>query len=77
MVIKILGSGCPKCDKLTENVKKALDELGMDADIEKVEGLMDIVSYGVISTPTLVVDEKVKIMGRVASVEEVKKSLQN
>lgn len=77
MVIKILGSGCPKCEKLTENVKKALDVLSMDATIEKVEALMDIVAYGVISTPTLVVDEKVRVMGRAASVEEVKKCLQS
>lgn len=76
MVIKILGSGCANCRKLQANVEEAVKELGIDAAIEKVKDLKDIVSYGVMKTPALVVNEQVKVMGRVPSVEEIKKLLQ-
>lgn len=75
MVIKILGSGCANCKKLEENAKKAVEELRIEASIEKVGDFKTILSYGVMKTPALVVDEKVKIMGRVATVEEIKKHL--
>ncbi|GLC31901.1 thioredoxin family protein [Clostridium omnivorum] len=75
MVIKVLGTGCEKCHKLEENTKKAVEELGLDATIEKVENIVDIMKYGVMKTPALVVDEKVKLMGRVPTVEEIKKYL--
>lgn len=75
MIIKILGSGCANCKKLAENAKRAVEELGIEATIEKVEDLKTILGYGVMKTPALVVDEKVKIMGRVATVEEIKKHL--
>lgn len=75
MVIKILGSGCAKCKKLEENARKAVEELGIEATIEKVEDLKAILGYGVMKTPAMVVDEKVKIMGRVANTEEIKKYL--
>ncbi|OFI05932.1 hypothetical protein CLOACE_14070 [Clostridium acetireducens DSM 10703] len=75
MRIKILGSGCANCKKLEENTKKAIEELNIDAEVEKVTDFKDIVSYGVMKTPALVVDENVKIMGRVPSVEEIKKYL--
>lgn len=75
MVIKVLGSGCANCKKLEENTKKAVEELGIDASIEKVEDLKSILGYGVMKTPALVVDEKVKIMGRVPTAEEIKKYL--
>jgi len=75
MNIKVLGSGCVNCKKLEENTKIAVAELGIDATIEKVEDFKKILSYGVMKTPALVVDEKVKIMGRVASPEEIKKYL--
>ena len=76
MVIKVLGSGCMNCKKLEANSKEAVKELGIDAKIEKVESFKDILAYGVMKTPALVVDEKVKVMGRIASVEEIKKLLQ-
>lgn len=76
MVIKILGSGCANCNKLTENTKMALEELGIEATIEKVQDFKDIMKYGVMKTPALVVDEKVKISGRVAKANEIKKVLQ-
>ena len=75
MVIKILGPGCANCKKLEENVRQAVSELGIDAVIEKVTDFKDILSYGVMKTPALVVDEKVKVMGRIVSAEEVKKYL--
>ncbi|KAJ48936.1 small redox-active disulfide protein 2 [Clostridium tetanomorphum] len=75
MIIKVLGSGCTNCKKLEENTRKAVEELGVDATIEKVTDMKDILSYGVMKTPALVVDEKVKVMGRVLSSEEIKKYL--
>ncbi|HHV27835.1 thioredoxin family protein [Anaerosalibacter bizertensis] len=75
MKIKILGTGCRKCNKLEENTKRAVAELGVDASIEKVEDIKKIVEYGVMSTPALVVDEEVKFSGRVPKVEEIKKHL--
>ncbi len=75
MVIKVLGSGCSKCKSLEENVRAAVEEMGIDASIEKVEDIKDIMSYGVMGTPALVVDEKVKVAGKLISKDEVKKYL--
>ena len=73
MIIKILGSGCSNCKKLEANVREAAQELGLSITIDKIQDVKDIVSYGVMSTPSLVVDESVKMIGKVASVEEIKK----
>lgn len=75
MIIKVLGSGCANCKKLEEHAKEAVKSLGIEATIEKVEDFKDIMAYGVMKTPALVIDEEVKIMGRVASVEDIKKLL--
>jgi small redox-active disulfide protein 2 len=75
MIIKVLGSGCANCKKLEENARKAVEELGIHAEIVKVTDFKDILAYGVMKTPALVVDEKVKIMGRVANSDEIKKYL--
>ncbi len=75
MVIKVLGSGCCNCKKLEANVREAVKQLGVEATIEKVEDIKDIMAYGVMRTPALVVDEQVKIMGRVPSVEDIKRYL--
>jgi small redox-active disulfide protein 2 len=75
MNIKILGSGCSNCKKLEDNTRTAVKELGIEAIIEKVTDIKEIMKYGVMSTPALVVDEKVKFMGKVASSEEIKKYL--
>ena len=75
MIVKILGSGCPNCKKLEANAKKAIKKKGITATLEKVEDIEQIMAYGVMSTPALVVDEEVKIMGRVASPEEIAKHL--
>ena len=75
MKIKILGSGCPNCKVLEANAKKAVAEMKIKADIEKVTDITKIMEYGVMSTPALVVDEKVVSYGRVLSSEEIKKLL--
>lgn len=75
IIIKVLGSGCANCKKLEENTRKAVEELGINAEIQKVEDIKSILKYGVMKTPGLVVDEKVKVMGRVPTSEEIKKYL--
>jgi len=75
MNIKILGTGCSKCDDLEKNVKQAVEELEIDATVEKIEDLVSIMQYGVMTAPVLVVDEKILIKGKSASVKEIKKIL--
>lgn len=75
MVIKVLGSGCAKCKQLEANAQQAVKELGLEATIEKVQDIEGIMGYGVMRTPALVVDEQVKVMGRVPSPDEIKKFL--
>ena len=75
MIIKILGGGCANCKKLEENTLLALKELNIEADIEEVKDIDKIIDYGVMKTPALVIDEKVKSSGRVLGVEEIKKIL--
>ena len=75
MEIKVLGTGCPKCKKLSEAAQAAVSELGLDASIEKVEDINAIMGYGVMMTPALVVDGAVKSVGKVLSVDEIKAML--
>jgi small redox-active disulfide protein 2 len=76
MDIKILGTGCPKCQSLEAAVKKAVSEMKIkDASIEHVKDINRIIEYGVMSTPALVIDGKVKTAGKIPSVEELKKML--
>ena len=75
MIIKILGSGCANCKKLHENTELALKELKLEATIEEVKDVDKIIDYGLMKTPGLVIDEKVKSAGRVLGVEEIKKLL--
>ncbi len=70
--IQILGTGCPKCKKLTENAREAASALGIDCEIEKVTSISDIMKFGVMMTPALAVDGKVKVSGKVPSVDELK-----
>lgn len=70
--IKILGAGCAKCNDLEVSVQKALEELGRDESIDHVTDFMQIASYGVMTTPALVIDGKVVSIGKVLSVDEVK-----
>ena len=73
MEIKILGTGCDKCKKLEANAKEAIRELGIEASIVKIEDLVQIMKYGVMSTPGLVINDKVKSVGKVLKVDEIKK----
>jgi len=73
--LQILGTGCPKCKKLAECAEQAAKELGIEYEIEKVTKINDIMKFGVMVTPALVVDGKVKIAGKVPSVEELKNML--
>ena len=72
MKIKILGTGCPNCQRLEANTKEALEALKIEAKIEKITEIQDIMSYGVMGTPALVVDEKVEVAGRIPDVSEIK-----
>ncbi len=69
--IKILGTGCPKCKQTEANVKQAVSQLGIEANIIKVEDIQEIMAYNVLSTPVLVIDEQIKIKGKVAQVNEI------
>lgn len=72
MKIEVLGMGCAKCHTLTERVMEAVAELGITAEIVKVENLQDIMAYGVMTTPALVVDGVVKAKGKVPTKDEIK-----
>jgi small redox-active disulfide protein 2 len=72
MKIQILGTGCPKCRKTAENAETAVRELGIQADVEKIEQISEIMKFNVMMTPGLAVDGKVKVSGRVPSVEDIK-----
>lgn len=70
--VRILGTGCPKCNMLLEQAEKAVVELGIECNIEKVTNISEITSYGVMMTPALVVDGEVKCFGKVPSLDELK-----
>ena len=67
MEIRVLGTGCPKCKKLYEEVNQAVQRTGVAADVAKVENIADIMAFDVMMTPALVIDGKVKISGRIPS----------
>lgn len=73
--IKILGTGCAKCKTLEKATREVVETLGIDAQVSKVEDIMDIMAYGIATTPALVVDGKVVVKGRVPSNDEIKKLL--
>ena len=72
--IQILGTGCPKCKTLTANAEAAVKALGVDATVEKVEKIADIMKFGVMTTPALVVNGQVKSAGRVLSADDIKRT---
>jgi small redox-active disulfide protein 2 len=75
MKIKILGTGCPKCNKLEANTREALKQSGISAEIQKVTDINDIMKYGMVVTPALVIDEELKSSGKVLSSEQIRKYL--
>ena len=77
MIIKILGSGCKKCMALEKNAKAAAQTAAINAEIEKVTDIVAIASYGIMSTPGLVIDEKVVATGRVLTASEIGEFLKN
>jgi small redox-active disulfide protein 2 len=73
--IQILGTGCPKCNMLKANAETAIKELGIDAEIEKISDIKEIMNFGVMSTPAIAIDGKVISSGKVLKSEEIKKHL--
>jgi small redox-active disulfide protein 2 len=73
--IQILGTGCPKCKKLAENAEAAAKELELEFEIEKVSDINEMMKFGVMMTPALVVDGQVKAVGKVPSSDEIKQML--
>jgi small redox-active disulfide protein 2 len=73
--IQILGSGCPKCKALAQNAETAAKEMGIEYQIEKVTDINEIMKFGVMMTPALVVDGQVKVVGKVLSPEQIKAML--
>ena len=71
MEIKVLGPGCPKCEKTVKIVKEALAESGLDADLEKITDAMEIAGYGVFGTPAVVVDGQVKSVGKIPAKKDI------
>lgn len=73
--IQILGTGCAKCKTLTENTRKAVELAGIEAEIEKIEDIREIMKFNILMTPGLVIDGEVKSAGKVLSSEDIKKLL--
>ena len=76
MKIQILGTGCPKCNQLYQNAQQAVEESDVNAVVEKVTDLNDIMALGVMVTPALVIDRQVKATGKVPSAEDIKQMIQ-
>lgn len=72
MKIAVLGTGCPKCKQTTEVVRTAVEQTGVEATIQKIEDIQEIMKFRVMMTPAIVIDNKVKLWGRVPTVDEVK-----
>jgi small redox-active disulfide protein 2 len=70
--IQILGTGCPKCQKLANNAKEAADALGIEYELVKVSDIKDIAAFGVMMTPALAIDGEVKLVGKVPTPEDLK-----
>jgi small redox-active disulfide protein 2 len=75
MKIQILGTGCSKCKALASNTESAVKELGLNAEVEKVTGIQDILKFQILMMPGLVIDGQVKAAGRVPSIDEIKQLL--
>jgi len=76
MKLQILGTGCAKCNNLSQATEKAAQALGVQYELEKITDLKQIMAFGVMTTPALVVDGKVKVSGKVPSMDELKSMLQ-
>lgn len=72
MHVKILGTGCPKCKALEKTVRDVVEQNNINAQVSKIEDIGEIMKYGVMTTPAIVIDEKVVVKGRVPSCDEIK-----
>jgi small redox-active disulfide protein 2 len=75
--IKVLGTGCPKCKTTYNNVLEALKQLEMEANVTKIEDIEEMMKYNVLTTPVLMIDDVMKIKGRIAQIDEIKELLKN
>ncbi len=73
--LQVLGTGCPKCKKMAENAQAAIQAAGIEGEVVKVTDINEIMKFGVMITPALVVDGQVKVVGKVPSADEIKKML--
>jgi small redox-active disulfide protein 2 len=73
--VKVLGTGCPKCEQLMKQTEQAVLELGLECSVEKITDILQITSYGVMMTPALVIDGQVKVTGKVPSIDDLKNLL--
>ncbi|KDE55450.1 thioredoxin family protein [Methanoculleus sp. MH98A] len=76
MKVEVLGTGCAKCKRLAKNVEAAIKDLGIEAELVKVDDITEIMDRGVMLTPALAVDGELRVSGRVADVKEIKEILQ-
>lgn len=74
-LIQVLGTGCPKCEKLRKNAEEAVKQSGVEAVVEKITDIGVITGFGVMMTPALAIDGEVKVVGKVPSADEIKKLL--
>ena len=74
-LLQVLGTGCPKCEKLKQHAETAVSELGIEATVEKVTDINQITGFGVMMTPALAIDGEVKVVGKVPSTDEIKQLL--
>ena len=70
--INVLGPGCPKCKTTFHNVEEAVKQLGIEAEIIKIEDIEEMMRYNVLTTPVLIIDDVVKVKGRIAQIDEIK-----
>ncbi len=73
--IKVLGPGCPKCKTTYQNVVESLKQMNMEANVEKIEDIEEMMKYNILTTPVLMIDDVVKVKGRVADISEIKQFL--
>lgn len=73
--IKVLGPGCPKCKTTYNNVLEAVKQMGIEADVTKIEDIEEMMKYNVLTTPVLMIDDVAKVKGRVADIKEIKELL--
>jgi small redox-active disulfide protein 2 len=74
-IIKVLGPGCPKCKTTFQNAEAAVKQLGIEAEVIKIEDIEEMMRYNVLTTPVLMIDDVVKVKGRIAQIDEIKEFL--